>query len=78
MTPSDDRYFELLLSKLDSMHEDMKDLANRQEQFDRRLDDHILDDREVAKEVWFIKRSFQATWALVGMFLAYLGIKNVS
>jgi hypothetical protein len=69
MDEAQDRLFELIFRKMDDIHTDVK--ANHQVVLD-----HINEDRELAKEVWFVKRAFQVTWGGMAMLLAYLGVKN--
>lgn len=68
-----DRLLELILSKQDEMHDDVRIFA-------KTLNDHINDDKKMAQDVWVIKRVFQATWGAVvgigGLWLAWLGIRN--
>lgn len=65
----DDQTFRLLMSKLDAMHDDL-----RQQQVT--VAEHIAEDQKQWSEVHFIKRAFQATWAGFGMLCAYFGIKH--
>jgi hypothetical protein len=66
---AEDRLFELVLGKIDELHTDVK-------AYHTELQDHIKEDRELARDVYFVKRAFQVTWGGLAMLLAYLGVKN--
>jgi hypothetical protein len=65
----EDKLFELLFTKIDDVHADVK--ANH-----RVVLQHIEEDRRLANEVWFVKRAFQVTWGGMAMLLAWLGVRN--
>lgn len=65
----DDQVFELIMSKMDALHDDIR-------QFQIELNTHIKEDQTVYKDVNFIKRAFQVTWTAFLGWLAFLGVKD--
>lgn len=79
-----DQLLDLLMNKMDTIHEDMKErvgvIHKDVQSFDKKLDDHIKDDEKIARDIWLIKRVFNATWAAIigggGLWLGWKGIKG--
>ena len=69
MDEAEDRLFELVLGKIDELHTDVK-------AYHVELQTHIKEDQELARDVYFVKRAFQFTWAGLAMILAWLGVRN--
>ena len=65
----DDQTFQLLMSKLDAMHDDL-----RHQQV--AMSEHIVEDQKQWAEVSFIKRAFQVTWTGLGAVLTYIGFSK--
>lgn len=69
-THMNDQVFQLLMSKMDTLHNDLR-------QVQVRLEEHIEVNERRYSEVRFIKRAFQVTWAVIGAILTWLGIRAV-
>ncbi len=65
----DDQVFELIMSKMDTIHGDVKSVA-------KSLQEHIDDDRLLKSDVNLIKRGFQAGVGAIGLWLAWLGVRS--
>lgn len=74
----EDQLFELMLSKMDDLKEQQQATHTAVTSFNEKLEKHIKDDQELARDVWVVKRVFQATWGAVvglgGLYLAWMGI----
>lgn len=65
----DHQVYELMTSKLESIHDDLRALQTS-------LNQHIQKDEEQYRHIWFIRRAFQAMWAGIAAWLSYLGLKS--
>jgi hypothetical protein len=85
----EDQLFELMLSKMDDLkerHEATHKLVTEQQErthslmaaLDEKVEKHIKDDQILARDVWFIRRAFNAMWVgIVGLGTLYLGWKGL-